>query len=188
MDSVIQGVMATIKMGAMQKASRPVLKSAFVVFALIGQTLIASPLQLDVAVEEFQGKLICTASVTNVSNQQVELASIRRTTIEMTAALYKSTDTHWNSSMERDGGIWPIYYGHALFAGKESYRLSSLPKDLFDRIADNPTSASVLLLPGATQKLLIRNQIPDRPTSVALQFILKAGEKYKIEAVQWNAK
>ena len=181
MDSVIQGVMATIKMGAMQKASRPVLKSAFVVFALIGQTLIASPLQLDVAVEEFQGKLICTASVTNVSNQQVELASIRRTTIEMTAALYKSTDTHWNSSMERDGGIWPIYYGHALFAGKESYRLSSLPKDLFDRIADNPTSAS-------TQKLLIRNQIPDRPTSVALQFILKAGEKYKIEAVQWNAK
>lgn len=90
--------------------------------------------------------------------------------------------------MERDGGVWPVYYGHALFAGKDPYRLSSVSKEQFDRIAVDPSSPSAVLPPGATQKLLIRNLIPDRPTSVVLQFLVKAGGKMQIEEVQWKAK
>jgi len=90
--------------------------------------------------------------------------------------------------MERDGGVWPVYYGNAFFEEKEPYRLSSVSKEIFEMIAGNPTSASTILPPGATQKLLIRNLIPDRPTSVVLQFLVKAGSKYQIEEVQWKAK
>lgn len=157
-----------------------------ITFAFVAQTLLASPLQLDVAVEDVRGKLICTASVTNVSHQQIELASIRK--VYAAAAPYKSGDTYWSSTIERDGGVWPVYYGHAYFAGKEPYRLSSAPKEQFDRIADDPSFPSAALPPGATQKLLIRHLIPDKPTSVVLKFLVKSGGQFHIEEVQWKEK
>ena len=157
-----------------------------VAFVFFVQPLLASPLQLDVAVEDVRGKLICTASVTNVSNQQIDLASIRKD--YAAAAPYKSADTYWSSTIERDGGVWPVYYGHAYFAGKEPYRLSSAPKEQFHRITDDPSFPSAALPPGATQKLLIRNLIPDKPTSVVLKFLVKSDGQFHIEEVQWKEK
>ena len=153
---------------------------------LFCQPMFASQLRLDVAVEDFRGKQFCTASVTNISKQQIDLASIRK--VYAAAAPYKSGDTYWSSTIERDGGVWPVYYGHAYFAGKEPYRLSSAPKEQFDRITDDPSFPATALPPGATQNLLIRNLIPDKPTSVVLKFLVKSGGQFHIEEVLWKEK
>ena len=163
-----------------------IIGTVVIAFALFVQTIRASQLRLDVAVEDFRGKQFCTASVTNISKQQIDLASMRK--VYMAPAPYKRGDTYWSSTVERDGGIWPVYYGHAYFAEKEPYRLSSAPKEQFERIADDPSFPSAALAPGATQKLLIRNLIPDKPTSVVLKFLVKSGGQFHIEEVQWKEK